>query len=193
MGSMFRLQLTLPYRKNAHSSATAKVDVDPDGEWRLPVPAVGADGNRSIRSATVNQKAPLPSNCVQLFQASDPNVDVNGNRVLIVEDHCALALLTQRQLQRNGYDVRVAHSGKEAEQQTAGWTPTSVIMDLALPDTCGMALCRRMKSLPEFATCRFIAYSGRSETNDQDAAFAAGFDDYLLKPAGPAALQAVVH
>lgn len=143
--------------------------------------------------ATTVANEHLSAICVRCFQATDPDGYAKGNRVLIVEDHHALARLTQQQLQRYGYDVRVAHSGKEAEQRMASWTPTTVIMDLALPDTCGMALCRRMKSLPEFATCRFVAYSGRSEPNDQLAAFAVGFDDYLLKPAKPAALQAAVR
>lgn len=41
--------------------------------------------------------------------------------------------------------------------------------------------------------CRFVAYSGRSEQYDHDAARAVGLDDYLIKPAEPAALKAVVQ
>ena len=151
MGSVFRLRLALPQRNSARANPTGLAKVESDDEWRSPTQTVVPEFKAQCpawdfahNSAKVDAKGLCSATCMRFSQATYPDSDATGNRVLIVEDHRALALLTQQQLRRYGYDVRVAHNGKEAKQQIAGWKPTTVIMDLVLPDTRGMALCRSM-------------------------------------------------
>jgi two-component system, sensor histidine kinase len=62
-------------------------------------------------------------------------------------------------------------------------------MDVALPGIDGIETARRIRALPPPAgRIPIIGVSGRTEPSDAEAARAAGMDDYLRKPASPAAL-----
>ena len=61
-------------------------------------------------------------------------------------------------------------------------TPDLVILDIMLPDMSGYELCRQLKARAQLARCRFVAYSGSDEPRDREAAAAAGFDRFVVKP-----------
>ena len=114
-------------------------------------------------------------------------------RILLIEDHDALAQMTRRQLKAYGYAVRVARNGTEATQLVMEWRPDAVITDLSLPDICGQALISSLKKMVQTKNCRFIAYTGSSDPNDRQAAITAGFDAYFIKPTDVAELVSAVE
>ena len=148
----------------------------PDESLDPPLPTL----SRPVDSATDRT---APATCKAL-PTRTKTADLSAAKgILLVEDHQALAKMTKRQLQTYGYEVRIASDGAQALREMTDWRPTAVIMDLSLPDTCGLALLRSLKNRPNAHCCRFVAYSGSSEPGDRQTALVAGFDAYFVKPA----------
>jgi CheY-like chemotaxis protein len=112
-----------------------------------------------------------------------------GLRVLCVEDNPYGRIVLRTVLTELGHEVSFAGSGKAAVDAVARGGCDAVLMDVALPDIDGIETTRRIRALPSPAgRVPIIGISGRSESGDEDAARASGMDDYLRKPAPPAAL-----
>jgi signal transduction histidine kinase len=113
-------------------------------------------------------------------------VDRQRPVILLVEDDPDLCKLLERALGRAGYRVEAALDG------AAGWTHVAVggidlvLLDLGLPQVDGLELCRRARAHEGDLYVPIIVLTGRGA--QQHAAFAAGADDYLLKPFGVADL-----
>ena len=79
-----------------------------------------------------------------------------------------------------GYEVTTATSGPEALQAiTASAAPDLILLDVNMPGMDGFSVCRRIR---EHLDCPVIFLTARVEDVDQIDGFAAGADDYVLKP-----------
>jgi DNA-binding response OmpR family regulator len=110
-----------------------------------------------------------------------------GTSVLIVEDDASIATQLVRGLTRGGY--RVAHVMTGSEALTWG-DPDVVLLDLELPDTDGVQVCRKLR---ERSAAAIIVVTAHGEESDRVMALDAGADDYLVKPFGLAELQARIR
>lgn len=102
--------------------------------------------------------------------------------VLVVEDESALVTLLRYNLERAGYDVRVAMDGEEALLSAAEQTPDLVLLDWMLPQLSGIEVCRRLRSRQETRNVPIIMLTARSEETDRIRGLDTGADDYLIKP-----------
>lgn len=112
-------------------------------------------------------------------------------RVLIVDDYPDGAEATAQLLGLLGHETRSAQSCAEALAAVdhAAFVPDVVLVDIRLPDGNGFTLggeLRRLLPAPPV----LIAISGLH--GQEDNCRAAGFNHYLLKPADPAALAALL-
>jgi CheY-like chemotaxis protein len=112
--------------------------------------------------------------------------------ILVVDDYPDSAEATAQFLTLHGHDARFAHSCAEAVAMVSGdaaFVPEVVLMDIRLPDGDGFALGgelrRRLPVRPVL-----IALTGLP--NQEANCRAAGFDHYILKPADPTALMAIL-
>jgi CheY-like chemotaxis protein len=69
-------------------------------------------------------------------------------RVLLVEDHPDLAVLTAALLEAEGLHVQTALSGREALEAAPAFRPQLILCDMNLPDMKGLELIRRLRSDP---------------------------------------------
>ena len=112
-------------------------------------------------------------------------------RVLVVDDHPDGAEALAQMLALHGHDARAATSHAEALAAVSGtgFAPDAVLLDVRLRDgngfDLGAELCRRLPARPVL-----VALTGLQDQEDQCRA--AGFDHYVLKPADPAALAALL-
>lgn len=104
-------------------------------------------------------------------------------KILVVEDHAALAEMTCRMLQ-DLYDHQVAHAstGAGALEQYRNLQPDLVLVDIHLPDMDGYEVVRRIRALPCSETTVVVAVTGFGNIIDDDQARAAGFDAHFRKP-----------
>ncbi len=110
-------------------------------------------------------------------------------KVLIVEDDPLQRVLRERQIQSLGFEYtscRDAETALEACRQTFY---SVIVTDLGLPDMDGLELCRHIRALPQGEHSMILMMSGRSKSEDLLTAFAAGADDYLIKPVTPELLR----
>jgi two-component system KDP operon response regulator KdpE len=108
-------------------------------------------------------------------------------QVLVVEDDPTQQQLIADQLERHGYHVEVAASGAAAQQALGSLHPDAAIVDLGLPDTDGVDLCRRIAIWPG---CPVVVVSGDHDDHRIVAALDAGASDYVTKPYSEAVLDA---
>lgn len=97
-------------------------------------------------------------------------------KILVVDDDPAIRNLITRYLSQQDYEVEAAKDGHTALETFGKFNPDLVILDINLPDTTGLALCREMQS----QTSVFILML----TSERDAkqGLKQGADDYVTKP-----------
>ena len=114
---------------------------------------------------------------------SEPNI-------ILVEDDPALRTLTARALRENGYTVHTAGSAPEMWIAFDTIQADLVILDIMLPGTNGIDLCRQIRRKSDVP---IIFVSARGSEEDRVMGLELGADDYLPKPFGTRELIARVR
>lgn len=114
-------------------------------------------------------------------------------KILVVEDDPDNRRIVSKVLSVEGYQVLEATDGMEALTQARAQRPDLILMDLAMPNMDGWEATRQLKGAPETRSIPVVALTAVAMRGDEEQARAAGCDDYLSKPARPAAIRAVVR
>lgn len=101
-------------------------------------------------------------------------------RMLVVDDEVDIANMLAEFFRMENYDVTCANSGAEALcAASAGAAFDIMLLDVNMPGMDGFEVCRRVR---EHLSCPIIFLTARIEDVDQIDGFAAGADDYVMKP-----------
>jgi two-component system response regulator MprA len=100
--------------------------------------------------------------------------------VWIAEDDDELRGLIVRGLREEGFDVRAASTAAGLRDMIDRHTPEALILDIGLPDADGRDLCQALRTHGVHAPVLFL--TARDALPDRLSGFAAGGDDYLVKP-----------
>lgn len=108
----------------------------------------------------------------------------NAKRLLIVDDEPAIVHMLDGYFRMQGYETVCAHAAQEAlaavnDAVAHGRSIDLALLDVNMPGMDGFELCRRLR---EALSCPIIFLTARIEDTDQLDGFAAGADDYVLKP-----------
>jgi DNA-binding response OmpR family regulator len=102
-------------------------------------------------------------------------------RILVVEDHGLLRAQIVALLRDAGHVVEEASDGRLGLQMAVEQPPDVLVLDLGLPGLDGVQLCRALReSAP--AHVPVLMLTARDSLDDKSQGFAAGADDYLVKP-----------
>jgi len=104
---------------------------------------------------------------------------VSGPRILVVEDEAQLRFALRRYLEESGYTVREVEDGAGALKEFAAFKPDVVLLDLMLPDTSGVDICREIRRGSETP---IVVLSALGDDKTKVKALDEGADDYLTKP-----------
>jgi two-component system, OmpR family, phosphate regulon response regulator PhoB len=113
--------------------------------------------------------------------------------ILVVEDEDALSTLLQYNLDKEGYEVRVAGDGEEALTLVSERLPDIIILDWMLPKISGIEVCRRLRQRPESRNVPIIMLTARGEESDRIRGLDTGADDYVIKPFAMSELSARIR
>ncbi|MDX5629660.1 MULTISPECIES: two-component system response regulator BaeR [unclassified Brenneria] len=102
--------------------------------------------------------------------------------VLIVEDEPKLGRLLVDYLQTAGYQAHWICNGDEVIDWVRQNPPVLILLDLMLPGTDGLTLCRTIR---QFSNVPIIMVTARSEEIDRLLGLEIGADDYICKPFSP--------
>ena len=110
--------------------------------------------------------------------------------VLFIEEEPSVRQATATLLRSRGYAVTLAGTGAEGLSAFERHKPDVVILDLGLPDTNGVEICRQLRAR---ADVPIVILSVRGDETTKVHALDAGADDYVTKPFGPEELLARIR
>ena len=110
--------------------------------------------------------------------------------ILLVDDEMAIQRAVDPLLRSRGYDVQVARTAREAMEAFTRYKPDLLILDLGLPDTDGLDVCRWIRDRSEIP---ILVLSARGTEHDKVKALDQGADDFVTKPFGPEELLARIR
>ncbi len=106
-----------------------------------------------------------------------------ARHVLYVEDDRLNIVLMEEVFRRlPDWQLECAEDGGQALSLLENLRPDLVLIDMNLPDMSGLALLARLRSQPHGAELHCVALSADDLPDQVDAARAAGFSDYWVKP-----------
>jgi len=111
-------------------------------------------------------------------------------RILVIEDEVDLQTLLRWNLERAGYEVITASTGREGLQEMQRSQIDLVLLDLMLPDQDGLEICRILRSSAKTIGVLVIMLTAKNGENDLVAGLGVGADDYIAKPFRPKELLA---
>ncbi len=109
-------------------------------------------------------------------------------KILVIEDEKKISDIVRAYLEKEGYRVSVAETGKAALKSLKE-SPDLVILDLMLPDMQGEELCSIIRQGSDVPVIMLTAKSGEE---DRVKGLGIGADDYVIKPFSPRELVARV-
>jgi DNA-binding response OmpR family regulator len=110
--------------------------------------------------------------------------------VLVVDDEPIVRGVVARYLVREGHRILEADDGDTARETIEHSEPDLVVLDVMLPGTDGLELCRWIRSSSELPV---IMLTARGEEADRIVGLELGADDYVTKPFSPRELAARVR
>jgi len=113
----------------------------------------------------------------------------NPDHVLVVDDDLEIRSLLRDYLEKNGYRVTAVGDGKAMWAAFDEARPDLVVLDVMLPGTDGLTLCRDVRAR---SAIPIIMLTARGEETDRIVGLEMGADDYLAKPFSPRELLARV-
>jgi len=114
-------------------------------------------------------------------------------RVLVVEDNRDAADSLRLLLGLYGYEVAVAYCGHVGVRAAERHRPDVVLCDIGLPGLDGYGVARKLRDNPTTAKAHLIAVTAYEQDEDRRRSHEAGFEQHLVKPVDPDALQRVLN
>ena len=116
-------------------------------------------------------------------------------KILVVDDEPNIREVVGLYLRRDGHAVVSAADGDEALRLYREDRPDLVVLDLTLPGTDGIEVCRRLRSGvgADGRRVPLIMLTARGEEEDRILGLSLGADDYVVKPFSPRELAARVR
>lgn len=105
-----------------------------------------------------------------------------ASTVLIVDDELDIVELVAYNLEKEGFRVLKAYNGENALQIAQEKIPELILLDLMLPGTQGLEVCKRLRENPRTASISIIMLTAKGGEIDRILGLELGADDYVAKP-----------
>jgi two-component system cell cycle response regulator DivK len=103
-------------------------------------------------------------------------------RILVVEDNQMGLMLLSQLLKAQGYDILQTSEGRGAIDLARDNQPDLILMDIGLPDICGLDVTRLLKQGDQTKTIPIIAVTAFAMLGDEKRSLESGCDAYIAKP-----------
>jgi len=131
-------------------------------------------GKSAYQNATATGLASFSSRGVEMIRSV--------KRILIVEDNDLNLMLLSDLLKVQGYEIFKTSVGLEAINLARDKQPDLILMDIKLPDICGLDVTRRLKQDDLTKSIPIIAITAFATPGDETKALESGCDGYITKP-----------
>lgn len=103
-------------------------------------------------------------------------------KILIIEDDSFSVEFESQLLKTLGWKVYVSESSMVAYDEVLRIKPDIILLDLMLPGLDGFEVCKQIRSNPDLAGIHIVVVSAKAYDADQNRAYQAGADGYIVKP-----------
>jgi adenylate cyclase len=113
--------------------------------------------------------------------------------LLVVDDDEGNRDVLSRRLLRDGYEVMLAESGRQALRMLNRYSFDLILLDIMMPEMDGISVLAELKRNPQLNQLPVIMITAVDEIESIAHCIEAGADDYLLKPFNPVLLRARIN
>jgi two-component system, OmpR family, response regulator VicR len=103
-------------------------------------------------------------------------------KILLADDEPNITDVCTKYLERDGYEVIIAHDGVKALEKWKLENPDLIILDLMMPNKDGWQVCEEIRNQQDVP---IIMLTARGEEMDRIMGLTMGADDYMTKPFSP--------
>ncbi len=114
--------------------------------------------------------------------SNDPNVDISGVKVMVIDDSKTIRRTAENLLSKAGCEVITATDGFEALAMIADTRPDIIFVDIMMPRLDGYQTCALIKNNDEFKGTPVIMLSSKDGLFDRARGRIVGSEQYLTKP-----------
>lgn len=111
-------------------------------------------------------------------------------RILVIEDDPSILELVTFHLEKEGYQISTASTGRDALERFEESHPDLILLDLMLPEIDGLEVCRRIRKV---SNVPIIMVTAKGQEDDRVRGLRVGADDYVTKPFSPRELVARIE
>jgi chemosensory pili system protein ChpA (sensor histidine kinase/response regulator) len=122
------------------------------------------------------------SDALRMRSAAAPEAPVRSAVVMVVDDSLTVRRVTQRLLEREGYQVLLAKDGVDALEQLQQATPDLMLVDIEMPRMDGFDLTRNVRGGEKTAAIPIIMITSRTADKHRNYALDLGVNAYFGKP-----------
>jgi DNA-binding response OmpR family regulator len=103
-------------------------------------------------------------------------------KILLIEDDADLFSLLRYNLEKEGFSLTGLQTGKGALDLCRQVRPDLILLDIMLPDSDGLDLCKGIRKDPDLAATPVIFLTARASETDRIVGLEIGANDYVVKP-----------
>src|SRR5579862_7765177 len=102
--------------------------------------------------------------------------------ILLIEDDTDLFTLLKYNIEKEGFRLVGSQTGRGAVDLCRREKPDLIVLDIMLPDSDGIEICRGIRSSPDLAHIPVIFLTARASESDRILGLELGANDYVVKP-----------
>lgn len=114
-------------------------------------------------------------------------------KVLIIDDNRKNSELLNDFVKAWGYETDLAYQGREAIEKAVQGSPDVILLDVMLPGMSGFEVCYQLKNNTKTKGVPVVMVTALKEPEDRVNGFAAGADNFLVKPINYKELKAILE
>src|ERR1035438_2098583 len=103
-------------------------------------------------------------------------------KILLIEDDADLFSLLKYNLEKEGFTMAGLQTGKGAIELCRQVRPDLILLDIMLPDSDGLDICKGIRREPDRAAAPIIFLTARASETDRIVGLELGANDYVVKP-----------
>ena len=103
-------------------------------------------------------------------------------KIALIEDDSDLYSLLKYNLEKEGFAMVGSQTGKGAIELCRRERPDLILLDIMLPDSDGLDICKGIRNHPELAHLPVIFLTARASETDRIVGLELGANDYIVKP-----------
>ena len=103
-------------------------------------------------------------------------------KIALIEDDADLYTLVKYNLEKEGFSVVGAQTGRGVVELCRRERPDLILLDIMLPDSDGLEICKGIRQHPDLASIPLIFLTARASETDRIVGLELGANDYIVKP-----------